>query len=221
MPAAAEFADKQKKILQEVQAALRDAKLRMKANYDKHTRPAATYEKNTLVWLDGRNLKTERPSEKLEHLRYGPFKVLKKVGASSYKLDIPPTWTAKRVHNVFNERLLIPYVAPFFPGQVVPPPDPPVIIDGEEEYDVERILDSKFQRRGRGGPKLKFLVKWLNYSNKHNLGNLLRMSSTLRKKLLSSLQLNQVNQALDNGVAYSRTHKLKWGIMLRFLSSFP
>ena len=35
--------------------------------------------------------------------------------------------------------------------------------DNEEEYDVERILDSR-----RSGRKIEYLVKWLGYDNKEN-----------------------------------------------------
>jgi len=40
------------------------------------------------------------------------------------------------------------------PGQVMPPPLP-VIVEGEEEWEVEEILDS---RRMQG--RLQYLVKW-------------------------------------------------------------
>jgi len=39
-------------------------------------------------------------------------------------------------------------------------PPPPVEIDGEEEYEVEEVLDSR-RRRGR----LEYLVKWKGYDN--------------------------------------------------------
>jgi hypothetical protein len=39
-----------------------------------------------------------------------------------------------------------------------------VEVEGEEEYEVERILDS---RKWRG--TLQFLVKWKGYTNEHNL----------------------------------------------------
>jgi len=43
------------------------------------------------------------------------------------------------------------------------PPPPPELIEGEEEYLVEEILDSKMFR-GR----LRFLIKWEGYSMEHN-----------------------------------------------------
>ena len=48
------------------------------------------------------------------------------------------------------------------PGRVVPPP-PPVEVEGEEEFEVEQILDAKWF-----GRTLKFLVKWKGYSDADN-----------------------------------------------------
>ena len=48
------------------------------------------------------------------------------------------------------------------PNYLEPPPD---LIDGEEEYEVEPILDS--QRSGRGR-KLQYLVQWKGYSDTEN-----------------------------------------------------
>jgi len=39
-----------------------------------------------------------------------------------------------------------------------------VTVEGEEEYLVEEILDSRLRRN-----KLEFLVKWGGYTNEHNL----------------------------------------------------
>ena len=48
------------------------------------------------------------------------------------------------------------------PNYLEPPPD---LIDGEEEYEVEAILDSQKWGRGR---KQQYLVKWKGYSNADN-----------------------------------------------------
>jgi hypothetical protein len=49
------------------------------------------------------------------------------------------------------------------PDDASPPPPLPEIIDGEEEWVVEEILDSKFINR-----KLWYLVKWKDFSIEHN-----------------------------------------------------
>ena len=45
----------------------------------------------------------------------------------------------------------------------MPPPPPPEIVDGEEPYEVERILDSRFTQDW-----LHFLVKWKGYGYEEN-----------------------------------------------------
>lgn len=40
----------------------------------------------------------------------------------------------------------------------LPPPPEPVEVEGEEEYEVEEILDSKVVGKG-----LRYLVKWKGY----------------------------------------------------------
>jgi hypothetical protein len=69
----------------------------------------------------------------------------------------------RRLHPVFNVVKLTP--APHDPieGRHPKPPPPPELIEGEEEYLVEEILDSKMFR-GR----LRFLIKWEGYSREHN-----------------------------------------------------
>ena len=57
--------------------------------------------------LEGMNILMDRLTKKRGDKCYGPFKVIKKVGASAYKLAIPKTW--RNIHDVFNEVLLTPY----------------------------------------------------------------------------------------------------------------
>jgi hypothetical protein len=114
------------------------------------------YKEGDQVWLEGTNLKTLYPMAKLGPKRYGPFKVVKQLSEAVYRLEIPRQW---KIHNVFHANLLTPYKETDYTGQnfTRPPPD---LIDGEPEYEVEKILDA--QPRGRGR-KMHFLVKWKGY----------------------------------------------------------
>ena len=87
----------------------------------------------------------------------GPFAILEKLGASAYKLDLPDTAGWNRKHPVFNEKLLKPYVEPVFSNQQLPAPPGPLNVNGADEYEVERILDSQKTRNGRG---IQYYVKW-------------------------------------------------------------
>ena len=62
-----------------------------------------------------------------------------------------------QIHPVFHVSLLEPHVVNTFPGRVVPPPLPE-IVDWYEEFEVNKILDSRI-RRG----KIQYLVDWVGY----------------------------------------------------------
>jgi hypothetical protein len=105
--------------------------------------------------VDGRNWRTERPSRKLENKHHGPYRVVRAIGTHAYELDIPD---AIQKHRTFPVSLLHATADDPLPGQVIPPPLP-VIVQEEEEWEVEEILDS---RRTRG--RLQYLVKWRGFA---------------------------------------------------------
>src|SRR5712672_3555612 len=61
-----------------------------------------------MVWLDAWNLKTYRPSKKLDQKKLGPFRILEKIRQGSYRLQLPKSWN--RVHPVFNEASCSPII---------------------------------------------------------------------------------------------------------------
>jgi hypothetical protein len=128
----------------------------MKDQYDKHARPSIEYSPGDKVYLESTNLKTNRPSKKLDDKRLGPFEVIKKVGPAAYKLKLPSTWPAIRPQ--FNEQYLSPYKPAQYRNQQNPPPPPPIEVEEGIEYSVESIKDS-CHRRG----KLQYLVHWEGY----------------------------------------------------------
>ena len=79
----------------------------------------------------------------------------------SYRLELPHQW---RIHPVFHTDLLTPYRKTKIHGENYQRP-PPELIDNEEEFEVEAILDSRTFGRGR---KLQYLVKWLGYPDSDN-----------------------------------------------------
>ena len=112
----------------------------MSKYYDKKRSKSREYKAGDMVWLEAMNITTDRPSKKLDEKRWGPFKVISKISASSYKLDLPHEW--KQVHNVFNEVLLTPYIEPKFPDQPRNTCPPPIVAEGaEDEYEVDEIID--------------------------------------------------------------------------------
>ena len=103
----------------------------MKKFYDWNTRPTIKYQKGDLVLLEETNIWSDRPSKKLGNKRYGPFKIIEKVGNSAYQLKLDPKWCG--IHNVFNEYLLHPYHQGMCPSQKTTPPPPSDLINRIEE----------------------------------------------------------------------------------------
>lgn len=123
--------------------------------YDQHHLPQPNYQPGDLVWLLRRNIKTTRPADKLDVVRLGPFAIVDAVNSRSYRLDLPKGMG--RIHSVFHVSLLEPYVANDIPDRLAPPP-PPIQYDGQDEFEVEEIVDSRL-RYGR----LQYKVKWVGY----------------------------------------------------------
>ena len=107
------------------------------------------------VWLNGKNIKTKRPMRKLDYRMLGPFDITDKISSHAFRLKLPRD--LERIHNVFHVDLLTLFQSNRFANRAEPPP-PPIEIDEETEYEVERILDSRIFRR-----KLQYLVKWKGF----------------------------------------------------------
>ncbi|MBW0495818.1 hypothetical protein O181_035533 [Austropuccinia psidii MF-1] len=103
------------------------------------------------VWIASKNIKTTRPSKKLQDRWLGPFEVLKNIGSHSYHLKLTQQW--KLVHLVFHVSLLEPVKQSTIPNQHQLPPTP-VIVEEKEEWKVAQALDSKLKRG-----KLWYLLK--------------------------------------------------------------
>ena len=136
-----------------------EAPLRHKEYYDAGRKPNPNLQSGDIVWLLPRIIQTTRPCKKLDYKKIGPFKILAKIGGSGYKLDLPPSMT---IHNTFHISLLEPYNNNKFPPQRKQP-RPPIIIEGEPEYELEQIIDS---RTNYG--KLQYRAKWTGYPPEHD-----------------------------------------------------
>ena len=119
------------------------------------------YKVRDQVWLEGRHLRTNQPTTKLAPRRHGPFRIVQVMSPVNYRLELPMQWS---IHPVFHTDLLTPYhkTPTHGPNYQRPPPD---LVDREEEYEVERILDSQQFGRGR---KLQYLIKWKGYPDSEN-----------------------------------------------------
>jgi len=150
-----------KDTLEEAKSTLAKAKDDMARYYNQRRSPAPTFAPGDKVYLDSADIQTTRPSKKLSHRRLGPYPVSRRVGKYAYRLILPPSM--KRLHPVFNVMKLTLAPEDPIPGRRRNPPPPPELVDGEEEYVVEKILNSRmFWRR------LQYLVKWEGYGTENN-----------------------------------------------------
>ena len=138
----------------DAKAALEVAADRMKRYYDRARDEAPTFEVGDRVWLDATNIRMPG-ARKLLPRRLGPYEIEQVVGELNYRLKLPDSMA---IHPVFHVSLLTRHEDDPIVGRRQPPP-PPVEVEGDEEYEVEAVVNSRIWRR-----KLQYLVQWKGYS---------------------------------------------------------
>ena len=126
--------------------------------YNAHRREAPKYSIGDKVWLSSENIRTTRPTKKLDYKWLGPYTIDQVISRNAYRLKLPVSFG--QVHPVFSVTLLHPYDDdPITECQErhLPPP-PPVVRDSVEAYEVKKILNSQIFRG-----KVKYLVHWKGY----------------------------------------------------------
>ena len=123
--------------------------------------PLSQFKMGGQVWLDASHLKLPHQKAKLTPKCLRPFKITQEISLVAYRLELPTNW---RIHNVFHTSLLMPYheTHAHSPNFTQPPPD---LINGEDEYEVNRILA---HRQFGWSKKLQYLIKWKGYPESDN-----------------------------------------------------
>jgi len=137
--------------------ALRKAQEEMKKQTDRHRGEVEEYKVRDMVLLSTRDLKWQmigRRTDKLTERFVGPYKVKDIISLNAIELELP---SSVRIHPIVNISRIRRYKDQV-KGQKVTPP-PPVEIQGEMEYKVEKIL-SKRKRYG----KVEYLVQCKGYT---------------------------------------------------------
>jgi len=155
--AAGKFIEKMKKIQKEAKAALGKAQEEIKKFANRRQREEKEYRVGDLVLLSMKDLKWQmkgRRSEKLTKCFVGLYKVKGIVSSNVIELELPKSIKIHPVVNISRVQLYKPQIE----GQKKIPPKP-VIIEGEEEFKVEKILNKRMVKG-----KEKFLVRWKGYT---------------------------------------------------------
>jgi hypothetical protein len=125
----------------------------MQANKKRSEGP--DFQEGEKVYLLRKNIKTQRPSDKLDFTKLGPYKIKRKLGPVTFELELP---AGMNIYPVFHKSLLEKAPQNAKPG--------PVLVHEETQeplYDVEDILE----HTSRDG-KTFYLVKWLGYEDSEN-----------------------------------------------------
>jgi len=156
-PSAESYIDVIKNLHATMQAELKTSQENYKKFYDRKVMDVPSYNIGQQVWLLRKHISTNRPSSKLDYKRLGPFKILDIIGESklAIKLELP---SSMKIHPVFHVSLLEPYHANTIPDRQQDPP-PPISIQGQDEWVVKEVLDSRIRRN-----KLEYLVDWDGWS---------------------------------------------------------
>jgi len=136
---AEKFIKKIKKIQEEAKVALGRAQEEIKKYMDRKRGEVDDYKVENLVMLSTKDLKYQmvgKRTEKLMERFVGPYKIKKIISLNAVELKLPST---VKIHPVVNVSRIQQYVGQV-EGQRKEQPAP-VIIKGEEEWEVERILN--------------------------------------------------------------------------------
>ena len=151
------FAKRMEEVQGEAKAALTKVQEEMRRYADRKRGGAAEYKVGDLVLLSTRDLKWQmvgQSSEKLVERFVGPYKIKAIISSNIVELELPAT---VKIHPVVNVSRIKWYVDQV-DGQRKEVPQP-VVVEGEEEWKVEKILN---KRKIRG--KDKFLVRWKGFT---------------------------------------------------------
>ena len=125
----------------------------MKWYYDQH-KQEVQFKVGDKVLIRGKDLRVKVSNDKLSAKNFGPYDIIEQLGPVTFRLRLP---AQMRVHPVFHASKLIPYHADVI-GNRNPSNPPPIEVEGYDEYEVEKILDSRVHRGW-----VQYLVKWLGY----------------------------------------------------------
>jgi hypothetical protein len=107
-----------------VQEQLENSQAKYKMRHDKH-RVDHSFQVGDEFWLYINKERLKEECKKLKPIRYGPFKIIDKIGNNAFYLDLPPYMQMYAVVNVENLNLY----------------EPPLIDDQGENVQIPSIDD--------------------------------------------------------------------------------
>ena len=167
VPTSSEFVDHLRMVVSAAKDSLEAAKQRAVRNANRHRREVS-YDEGDLVLVSSAHVMTDtlkqRPSYKFQPRFFGPFKIRKRIGPVAYRLDLPPSCQFHPTVHVSRLKRYVESSSSQRPTPVVPEP---YLVDGNEYYQVEAVLDHRIRGRGRN-KHVQYLVKWKGYPESDN-----------------------------------------------------
>ena len=159
-PAAQSSVSEMTDTLRHARSKLEEARVRMAAQVNARRRDVS-FAVGDKVRLSTANLSLPSSmSRKLTARWVGPFEVERVVNAVAYKLKLP---VSLKIHPVFHVSVLQPWrVDGEFPAHQPALTRPPPVNGDENRFEVDRLLDKRVRRYGRGR-RVEYLVRWLGY----------------------------------------------------------
>ena len=105
--------------------------------------PPPNFKIGDKAYIKAQFFHTTRPSKKLSKKNFGPYEIIAQPGSLSYTLRLPQSMHA--VHPVYHVSMLNTAPSSNIPNRTEDPPLP-VEIEGEVEYEIAEILDTKLDR---------------------------------------------------------------------------
>ena len=140
---AREYAVNLESLHQYLQEEMAAAQKRYQGPADARRLPAPDFKVGNQVYVKAKYFRSTRPSKKLSEKNLSPYPIIAQVGTLSFTIRLPNSMCA--VHPVFHVSQLEPATPNTILNRSQPPP-PPVKVDGEPEYEITEILDSKLDR---------------------------------------------------------------------------
>ena len=138
------FTERMRTAIKEVKSTIYKAQDNMKRYYDWQRTPALVFKPGDKVFLDTSDIWTTCSLQKLSYWWLGLFIVERRIRPMAYHLRLPH-WM-KQFHLVFNVVKLTPAPDDPITGQKIEDHPLPIVINGEAEWEVEEILDSRWHQ---------------------------------------------------------------------------
>jgi predicted metal-dependent hydrolase len=147
--------EKMKNIWKFIKKKLANTQKAQKRYVDQKRTSASEYKFEDVMWLFTKNIKIERSFKKLDYKWIESYKI-KKILRDACQLNLSQSM---KIHNIFHTFLLRQVVTNSLIDQVQSSSFS-MIVDDEEEYEVNEILNSRYHY-----DKLQYKVAWIDHSS--------------------------------------------------------